>query len=119
MPPNTTAISVRCLRTTALSQIVAMALQPGEDIGTETHHGHDQIFIFAKGYGHAKVDGQEQGVSSGDLLVVPESTEHNITNTGETPLQFCTIYTPPTHCDGTIHATKQDALNDHNDHWEI
>jgi mannose-6-phosphate isomerase-like protein (cupin superfamily) len=52
------------LNTTSRSQLVVMALQPGEEIGMEVHNE---------------------------------------------PLKLYSIYTPPEHPDGTVHATKADA----------
>jgi mannose-6-phosphate isomerase-like protein (cupin superfamily) len=42
-------------------------------------------------------------------IIVPAGARHNIRNTGEKPLQLYTLYAPPQHADGTIHATKSDA----------
>lgn len=36
-------------------------------------------------------------------------------NTGSGPLKFYTIYGPPEHRDGTVHATKADARDEHFD----
>jgi mannose-6-phosphate isomerase-like protein (cupin superfamily) len=38
-------------------QLVLMALQPGEDIGMETHATYDQFFRIEKGKGEVEIDG--------------------------------------------------------------
>jgi hypothetical protein len=39
----------------------------------------------------------------------PAGARHNIKNTGEKSLKLYTLYAPPEHVDGTVHATKADA----------
>jgi hypothetical protein len=36
-------------------------------------------------------------------------TRHNFRNTGVNPLVLYTVYAPPEHADGAVHATKDDA----------
>jgi mannose-6-phosphate isomerase-like protein (cupin superfamily) len=90
-------------------QLVLMALQPGEDIGEETHETRDQFFRVEKGKGEAWIDGTCSKIKSDDAIVVPAGARHNIVNTGDKPLRLYTLYGPPEHRDGTVHATKADA----------
>ena len=46
----------RVLYTTDRSQLVLMAVQPGDEIGEETHEGIDQVLAFVAGEGEAVVD---------------------------------------------------------------
>ena len=48
-------------------------------------------------------------LAQGDLVVVPASRKHNFVNTGENPLILYTVYGPPEHADGAVHATKEEA----------
>jgi mannose-6-phosphate isomerase-like protein (cupin superfamily) len=92
------------------SQLVVMALQPGEDIGQETHPDTDQFIRVEAGDGKAILDGEEYALADGSALVIPAGAEHNVTNTSSTePLKLYTVYTPPEHPDGTIHKTKAEA----------
>lgn len=92
------------------SQLVVMTLQPGEEIGTERHEGHDQFLRVESGEGEAILDGERHPVSDGSAVVVPAGVEHNVVNTsGDAPLRLYTIYSPPEHPDGTVHRTKQEA----------
>lgn len=94
------------LQTGRYSQIVAMSLPPGTDIGEEVHQTTDQIFLIADGDGEATVGGEKRKIAKKDLLFVPAGTIHNITSTGDEDLKLLTIYAPPAHPDGTVEATK-------------
>ena len=99
------------------SQLVLMTLQPSEDIGMEIHDNVDQFFRFEAGEGKAILDGEEIVFKANDVVIVPAGTNHNIINTSATePLKLYTIYSPANHPDGTIHATKAEAMADENDH---
>lgn len=97
--------------TGAHSQLVVMCLKPGEEIGMEIHADNDQFFRFEAGEGKVIINGEEHIVSDGWAVVVPAGAEHNIINTSnEKELKLYTIYSPAHHPDGTIHATKADAM---------
>ena len=92
------------------SQLVVMALNPGEEIGQETHPDTDQFIRVEAGSGKAILDGQEYSLADGSALVIPAGAEHNVVNTSATePLKLYTVYTPPQHPDGTTHKTKAEA----------
>jgi mannose-6-phosphate isomerase-like protein (cupin superfamily) len=90
------------------AQVVVMAIQPGEDIGEETHEG-DQILFFVGGEGEAVLEGESEAVRPNDMVFVPAGTLHNFVNTGSEPLRLVTTYAPPEHPDGTVHRTKAEA----------
>lgn len=98
------------LHTGEHTQVVAMTLQPGEDIGAEVHPDNDQVLVFTDGTARADVAGETREVSAGDLVVVPAGTEHNFTNTGSELLRLLTIYGPPDHAPDTVHRTKAEAV---------
>ncbi len=99
----------RVLYTTERSQLVLMAVQPGDEIGEETHEGVDQVLAFVAGEGEAVVEGRRSPVREGSVVVIPGGTRHNFINTGPAPLKLFTVYSPPEHPDGTIHRTKDEA----------
>lgn len=90
-------------------QLVLMSLKPGEDIGEEVHEDRDQFFRIEKGKGEVLIDGKRSKIKGDDAVLVPAGARHNIINTGEKPLRLYTLYGPPEHRDGTVHATKADA----------
>jgi mannose-6-phosphate isomerase-like protein (cupin superfamily) len=99
----------RVLWTGKHTQLVIMTIPPGGEIGAETHEHTDQILTFVSGAGEADVAGRTTSVLQGDLVTVPAGTRHNFRNTGVNPLVLFTVYGPPEHADGTVHATKEEA----------
>ena len=98
------------LYTTPRSQLVIMTLQPREEIGLEKHEGHDQFIRVEAGRGVAILDGERHDLEDGVAVVIPAGTEHNVVNTSDSePMRLYTLYTPPEHPDGTVHATKAEA----------
>jgi mannose-6-phosphate isomerase-like protein (cupin superfamily) len=98
----------RVLWTGKHTQLVVMTIPPDGEIGEEVHEV-DQILTFVSGVGTAKVGADTRKVAQGDLVVVPAGTKHNFTNAGPNPLVLYTVYGPPEHADGAVHATKQEA----------
>jgi len=92
-------------------QLVLMALKPGEEIGQEVHT-LDQFFRVEEGTGEAILDGVRTPIRAGFAVVVPAGATHNIINTGSSPLKLYTLYSPPNHRDGVVHATRADAEAD-------
>jgi mannose-6-phosphate isomerase-like protein (cupin superfamily) len=93
-------------------QLVLMALRPKEEIGAEVHK-LDQFFRVEDGTGEAVLDGVRTAIRSGFALVIPAGTNHNIINTGNTPLKLYTLYAPPNHRDGVVHHPRAEAEADH------
>jgi mannose-6-phosphate isomerase-like protein (cupin superfamily) len=99
----------KVLYTDARLQLVVMSLKPGEDIGSEVHT-LDQFIRVEAGNGKSVLDGEEHELSAGSTIIIPSGTEHNIINASQTDdLKLYTLYAPPNHPRGTIHATKADA----------
>ncbi len=92
-------------------QLVVMSLKPGEDIGVEVHK-LDQFFRVEEGNGEVVLDDVHSPVRAGFAILVPAGTKHNIVNTGQVPLKLYTLYAPPNHRDGVVHATRADADKD-------
>jgi mannose-6-phosphate isomerase-like protein (cupin superfamily) len=105
----------RVLWTGKHTQLVVMTIPAGGEIGGEVHDENDQILQFVSGRGRADVAGESREIGAGDLVVVPAGTEHNFVNTGDGPLVLTTIYGPPDHAPGTVHATKAEADADEHD----
>jgi mannose-6-phosphate isomerase-like protein (cupin superfamily) len=101
----------KVLYTAKYSQLVLMTLIPGEEIGMEVHPDRDQFFRFESGMGKVFIDDSVYEVGDGDVAIVPAGAQHNVVNTSPTEkLKLYTIYSPAEHIDGTIRATKADAL---------
>lgn len=101
------------LYTAERSQLVVMCIPVGEDIGEEVHKDTDQFIRIEQGEGQSILDGVERELTDGSVVVIPAGVRHNIKNTSESvALKLYTLYSPPHHEDGTIHATKADADKD-------
>ena len=99
----------RVIYTGRYTQLVLMAIQPGEEIGLETHEGHDQFIRIEAGSGYVQLDGERRDLGDGSIVVIPSGAEHNVVNSSETePLRLYTLYSPPEHEDGTVQHTKAD-----------
>lgn len=100
----------RVLYTGKHSQLVLMSLPVGEEIGLETHPTNDQFFRFETGKGRVIIDDTTYEVGSGDVIIVPAGSKHNVINTSELDeLRLYTLYSPAHHKDGTVRTTKADA----------
>ena len=56
------------------SQLVAMTIPVGGEIGDEVHDTTDQLLSFVSGSGEADLDGETHTVDAGDLCAVPAGT---------------------------------------------
>ncbi len=100
----------KVLHTGEKSQIVAMSIPVGQDIGEEVHPNTDQIIFIVDGVGEASVNGETRRIEEHDVVFVPAGAKHNFVNIDDEDLKLFTVYAPPEHPDGTIHATKAEAI---------
>jgi mannose-6-phosphate isomerase-like protein (cupin superfamily) len=95
------------------SQLVLMALQPGEEIGEEVHEENDQFIRVEEGEGRCLIDDNEYDLFDDSAVLIPAGAKHNVINTSQTySLKLYTIYSPAHHQDGLIRATKEEAEED-------
>jgi len=93
-------------------QLTLMSINPGEDIGLEIHPDLDQFIRIEQGRGLVKMGDRKDkldfqaNVSDDFAFIIPAGKWHNLINTGNLPLKLYSIYAPPQHPYGTIHATK-------------
>jgi len=93
------------------SQLVLMSLAPGEEIGMEVHEDNDQFLRFEEGDWEAVISDEKFTGTSGDCVIIPAGNYHNVINTSkEKNLKLYTVYSPAHHPDGTIHKTKEEAV---------
>jgi mannose-6-phosphate isomerase-like protein (cupin superfamily) len=100
-------------------QLVAMTLQPGDEIGEEVHEDRDQFFRIEQGSGVIDIDGVPNRVEDDFAVIVPAGARHNVRNTGSAPLRLYTIYAPPEHRDGIVQSSKAEADRRHaQEEWD-
>lgn len=97
------------------SQLTVMSLGAGAEIGLEVHPDVDQFFRLEQGSARVEVGNTRDELSETYevkddwAFIVPAGTWHNVINIGDGELKLYTIYSPPNHPPGTVHATKADA----------
>lgn len=79
------------------SQAAVMVIAPGDAEGGKgnRHKGADQWLFVLEGEGKAIVKGESHPLKAGSLLLVEHGEEHEIRNTGDSPLQTLNFYVPP------------------------
>jgi mannose-6-phosphate isomerase-like protein (cupin superfamily) len=103
-------------------QLVVMSLAPGEEIGLEVHHDRDQFLRVEEGAAMVTLGPDDEVIEKTIALgedwacIIPAGRWHNVINCGHGPLKLYSIYSPPEHPDGTVHATKADADADEHEH---
>lgn len=102
----------RVLFTGPNSQLVIMNIPPGGEVGEEIHTYTEQTLFFLSGSGEGALDDKKFPIGPGDVVVVTPGTKHNFWNTGTEALKIYTVYAPPNHIDGRVHATRADAEAD-------
>jgi mannose-6-phosphate isomerase-like protein (cupin superfamily) len=79
------------------AQTATMVIAPGDCEGgpDNRHHGADQWLFVISGKGRATVGGRFAPLRAGTLLLIERDTNHEIRNTGRTPLKTLNVYVPP------------------------
>ena len=82
------------------------------------HDNLDQFLRIESGTGTLKLGrsaddvAEEHAVSDDWAMIIPAGTWHDVVNEGDTELKLYSVYAPPDHPPGTVHATKADAEHD-------
>ncbi|WP_425314310.1 cupin domain-containing protein [Ruminiclostridium herbifermentans] len=93
-------------------QLTLMSINVGEDIGLEMHPKTDQFIRIEEGQGlvimgdNQNTPNFQANVRDNSAIIIPAGKWHNVINTGRRPLKLYSIYAPPQHPFGTVHATK-------------
>lgn len=96
-------------------QMTVMSIEPGHDIGLEVHEDHDQFLRVEAGRARVQMGASKDAltydreVEDDWAIIVPAGSWHNVTNIGDVPLKVYSLYAPPEHPHGTVHATKAEA----------
>jgi mannose-6-phosphate isomerase-like protein (cupin superfamily) len=87
----------RVVHTAGGLQAAEMVIAPGGAEGGpgNRHRGADQWLFVVSGTGVAHVAGERIPLKAGVLLLVRRREEHEIRNTGRTPLRTLNFYRPP------------------------
>ena len=103
-------------------QMTVMHIDPGHDVGLEVHSDRDQFLRIEAGRARVQMGASrddltfDEQVEDDWVVLVPAGSWHNITNVGDGPLKLYSLYAPPEHPHGTIHATKAESDAAEHDH---
>jgi mannose-6-phosphate isomerase-like protein (cupin superfamily) len=103
------------IQTGTHAQLTVMSIEVGSEVGREVHGHLDQFLRIEEGQARVEFGPTEQEITETYeveddwAIIVPAGTWHNIVNTGTDKLKLYSIYSPPEHAPGTVHATKADS----------
>jgi len=70
-------------------------LKPGQSVGWHTTGAHEESLVILRGQGAALIEGQPQrGFLAPQLVYIPPATRHNVTNSGQAPLEYVYVVAP-------------------------
>ena len=96
-------------------QITLMRIPIGGEIGLERHDDLDQILYIESGVARVYMGNTKESVKcfgtvgSGNAVVIPAQTWHNVINAQNMPVKLFSVYAPPQHPFCTVHKTKLDS----------
>jgi len=70
------------------------AFEPGQEHALHAHEGMDKVYQVVEGSGLFLLEGREEPMEEGHLLVAPEGIPHGIRNTGTERLVVLAILSP-------------------------
>ena len=70
------------------------AFEPGQEHGLHAHGGMDKLYHVIEGEGLFLLEGREEPMRAGTLLVAPEDVPHGIRNTGPGRLLVLAVLAP-------------------------
>jgi len=75
-----------CLK--AITYVSLAQLQPTLSYEKHQHQDHEELYYIINGKGKIKIGMEESQFRDGDIIYIPERTEHTITNNGEEIIEF-------------------------------
>ena len=76
------------LPNTVFRYVRDFTLLPGSSIGEHPHLGDDEIYFIISGTGVMVVDGEEQDVGPGAVVLTLSGSSHGLRNTGQEDLRM-------------------------------
>jgi mannose-6-phosphate isomerase-like protein (cupin superfamily) len=70
-------------------------LKPRASVGWHTTGQNEEALVILRGRGEALIEGQSGRAFAAPMLVyIPPATRHNVTNTGDAPLEYVYVVAP-------------------------
>jgi mannose-6-phosphate isomerase-like protein (cupin superfamily) len=70
-------------------------MDPGGGAPEHAHKNESEAMFFYEGTGIASIQGKEYTISPESVMLAPPGVRHSIRNTGNAPLKFVFVYSPP------------------------
>jgi quercetin dioxygenase-like cupin family protein len=70
------------------------AFEPGQEHALHSHAGMDKVYQVLEGRGAFLLEGREESMEPGVMLVAPDGVSHGIRNTGDERLLVLAILAP-------------------------
>lgn len=70
------------------------AFEPGQEHRLHAHEGMDKVYHVLRGRGLFLLEGREEPMAEGTMLVAPDGVSHGIRNTGEERLVVLAVLAP-------------------------
>jgi mannose-6-phosphate isomerase-like protein (cupin superfamily) len=68
---------------------------PGAEQRPHSHDEAEQVYVIVRGQGRVTVAGDVEEVGEGDLVFIPQATQHAIVNSGSETLVYVSAASPP------------------------
>ena len=69
-----------------------VTLQPGQDVGSHNTESYEELIVILDGEGELETDSAGRTkIAKGQIAFNPINTQHNVINTGKTPLKYIYI----------------------------
>jgi mannose-6-phosphate isomerase-like protein (cupin superfamily) len=76
----------QCLKT--ITYVSLAKLQPSLSYEPHEHQDHEEIYYIINGSGHIKIGDEIAKFRDGDVIYIPEKTNHSITNDSNEMVEF-------------------------------
>lgn len=83
------------LATTPRLQLDLYCVNPGQGQRPHTHADQDKFYLVLEGQGRVSVQGREETLAAGEVVLAPAGQEHGLVNDGPGPLLVLVIVSPP------------------------
>ena len=70
-------------------------MDPGGYSPEHFHENEQEAMLFYEGTGIATIEGKEYQIQPESVMLAPARVKHSIRNTGNGPLKFVFVYSPP------------------------
>lgn len=74
-----------------IAAVYDTSLSPEEKIPPHFHPEFEELYYILSGYGNITIEDENQEVSRGDVVYIPQHALHTLVNTAEVPLRFVTV----------------------------